>query len=152
MARLGRGIADVAVVVMRQQGYEAMERFLAAANSGEAIPGEIAAVIPPGFVYLAFYGEGGKADYLKIGVAANVAARMKGHRTSCPIPLVALYVATAPSRPHANCLETKLLAAAPDRLHGEWSRVTRPVSELLDLLSSAGGAESGAPVEFVEQG
>lgn len=148
-AKFKPGVAEDAVRVLEAHGYEAMNAFLAAVAAGEPTPKDYAAFVKPSSVYLAFFGEGGEARYLKIGIAENVAVRMSTHRSSCPLPCVRLLAVELQSRGEAVALEAHLLShMAADRMHGEWVRVS-DADGPIESLNRAASDFCGRPIEFV---
>lgn len=75
-------------------------------------------------VYLAFYGDSDRANYLKIGVAKDVRARMRGIATGNPLPRLWTFEAVFASRQVAADVEAALIRhMSPDKIHGEWVKV-----------------------------
>jgi hypothetical protein len=133
-------------------------------QAGQPVPG--LGEIPPKFVamvtgygmpmrvYLAFFGENDCSQYLKIGIAQNVKARMQGHRTSNPLPLVLTMTAEFLRKADARAVESALLRhMAGDRIHGEWVRCMASVPAcraIAESLAEVASEVSGRPVEFSE--
>lgn len=104
-------------------------------------------------VYLAFYGEGARATYLKIGIAKDVRARLKSHTTSNPIPMLWAYFAGFDARTEATKVESALLNhMKADRIHGEWVSVGEiaqaAATAIVESLAEVASDATGGPVQF----
>lgn len=106
------------------------------------------------WVYLAFHGAESRAEYMKIGVARNVRARMSGISTGNPLPMLWTYKAAFAGRHHALKVERALLGhMGPDRVKGEWVKVAG-LSEsascaIVDSLAEVASESTTQPVAFV---
>lgn len=106
------------------------------------------------YVYLAFHGAEGRAEYMKIGVAGNVRARMGGISTGNPLPLLWAYKAPFAGRHLALKVEKALLGhAGSDRVKGEWVKVAglseSATCAVVDSLAEVAAQNTTQPVAFV---
>jgi predicted GIY-YIG superfamily endonuclease len=105
-------------------------------------------------VYLAFFGESDRAQFLKIGVARNVRSRMKSHRSSNPLANPLTLAAEFPDRPAACRVEQALLAhMRQDRVTGEWVAFRASLDACRAVavsLAEVASTVHGNPVEFRE--
>lgn len=104
-------------------------------------------------VYLAFFGVGGVAEYLKIGIAKNVKFRMDGHATSNPFEQMWVYSAMFGSRLQAGAVERALISSqAEHNIKGEWIRVniasTGEATRLAESLAEVASRVAERPVVF----
>jgi hypothetical protein len=104
-------------------------------------------------VYLAFFGNEGRATYMKIGIAKNVRNRMSGIATGNPLPNLWTYSAPFFTRVKATAVEAALLRhMSPDKVHGEWIHVqglsARTAAEVVVSLSEVAGTVHGDEVLF----
>lgn len=104
-------------------------------------------------VYLAFYGNSERAEFLKIGVAKNVRNRLGAFTTGNPMPNLWTYSAVIGSRSSAMSVESALLThMAEDKAQGEWISV-RGLSEAAALavaqsLGEVASETRGKPIAF----
>jgi hypothetical protein len=108
---------------------------------------------PVASVYLAFYGHGRHANYLKIGIASDVRGRLASHTTSNPVPMLWAWTAGFNARPDAYGIESALLKhMSPDKLHGEWVSVggfsEQATGALVESLAEVATASHGQLVRF----
>lgn len=113
--------------------------------------------LPKTSVYLAFYGEGERADYMKVGVSRNVHARMKGIRTGNPLPLLYLYSVLLDGRRKALSVESAILDHVDgSRITGEWARLGRmsegAVEAVVESLGEVASQTAGQQVKFKRHG
>lgn len=142
------GENETAVRVLKALGVDEMNAYLSAVRAGGPAPFKYAAFAEPSFVYLAFFGESGAAQYLKIGIAADVSIRLRSYRTNCPVPRVRVLATEMPTRGDAADLEARLLShMGPCRLHGEWVKVDG-IEAAVDSLTRAASEHCGRPIEF----
>ncbi len=104
-------------------------------------------------VYLAFYGVGDRATYLKVGIAKDVEARMSGHTTSNPLPNLWTYTAGFDRRAKASAVELALLRhLSGDKVHGEWVHVhglsEQAARSFVESLAEVASSAHGSPVFF----
>lgn len=110
-------------------------------------------VFGPTMVYLSFYGVGGLASFLKIGVAKDVRKRLAGHATSNPMPNLWAFTASFMSRQKAEAVEAMLLRNLGEfKAHGEWLHVEKlcrdKATTMADQLSKIAARETGNDVTF----
>lgn len=75
----------------------------------------------PTYCYLAFYGVGDVAQYVKVGMTRHPEQRLSSLATHNPLPCLWVFVSELPSAPRAYAVEQGLLRHFADRrLHGEW--------------------------------
>lgn len=76
------------------------------------------------YVYLAFHGEGDRANYMKVGIARNVGRRMTRVTQSSPLPRLWVWSAPFIGRHVARKVEAGLLDhMRASRTNGEWTSV-----------------------------
>lgn len=113
--------------------------------------------LPKVSVYLAFYGEGDRADYMKVGVSKNVHARMKGIRTGNPLPLLYLYSVAMDGRRRALSVESAILDHVEgSRITGEWAKLGRmsegAVEAVVASLGEVASQVTGQQEKFKRHG
>ena len=104
-------------------------------------------------VYLAFYGCGERASFLKIGVAKNVKNRIASFSTGNPLINVWTFAADIGGRQRAMGVESALLKhLVADAAQGEWIKVqglTESASlAFVDSLAEVATETRGQPVTF----
>lgn len=105
-------------------------------------------------VYLAFFGAGDQADYMKIGIARNVGRRMDGLRSGNPMMFLTAYSAPFVSRQAAARVEAGLLEFYREsRANGEWVRLSSPRDRegcraIVESLCQVATGLYGREVEF----
>lgn len=80
--------------------------------------------------HLVYFAEAVGLNLIKIGVAADVAKRLEGLRTGCPVPIKLL--GTMPGDVEIERFLHQDLA--PHRTHGEWFRKSPEVEHYVDCL------------------
>lgn len=106
--------------------------------------------------YLAFYGIGDRASFLKIGVAKNVARRISALSTANPMPCLWAYSASLITRPMAMAVESMLLQhLASDKAQGEWINLhgisEQVAEEIVKSLAEVASHGAREPVNFTRQ-
>lgn len=107
------------------------------------------------FVYLTFWGMEGRAHFLKIGIAKNVAKRMSDIHGANPMDRLWTYTMIFNTRGEATQVESALLRhMSPDKATGEWVRVAKCSEQACEAIAKSlaelAAQVSGLPVELTK--
>lgn len=164
MGRLVDGITAMRIRMRRnapKKIFEAIDILLSCdlpASYVVGLQGEILQMIgkertpDPVWVYLSFFGEFDRAQFLKVGVAKDVRSRINGHRTSNPLDNPLTLAAEFECRRDAMKVEAAILShMKPDRANGEWIHCKASIAACQSIAESLGEVASVAaarPVVF----
>ena len=103
------------------------------------------------YVYLTFWGLDDRAEFMKIGVAKDIKARMAGIKTGNPMDRLWTYCLLLHSRSEAMRVESALLSKMADtRVSGEWVKTSKFSGQtcraICDDLSAVASELCGRPV------
>lgn len=90
----------------------------------------------PTYVYLAFYGVGSNAQYVKVGMTRHPEQRLSALSTHNPLPCLWVFTSELPGPTRAYAVEQGLLRHFADRrVHGEWIGVDATDAEAAFALA-----------------
>lgn len=100
------------------------------------------------FAYMTFWGMDGRAEFMKIGVAKDVRARMMGIRTGNPMERLWTFKMVFNSRSEAMRVESALLSKmSADRVSGEWIRMAKCSAQACQAIADDLAAVASELVE-----